>query len=144
MEWAGFGECRNGAPCLYFHLDPLILVTNKICFYIPRMSGVCEFVYLCYPWEMFTNACLGCEGNFYFLISELQEKVKLDAEREKLERLQELYSEQKTQLDNCPESMREQLQQQLKRVSSKQECASCFFVFFNEVPLTFASLLHIA
>ncbi|KAB0397817.1 hypothetical protein E2I00_009442, partial [Balaenoptera physalus] len=27
----------------------------------------------------------------------------------------ELYSEQKTQLDNCPESMREQLQQQLKR-----------------------------
>jgi len=47
----------------------------------------------------------------------LQEKLKLDAEREKLERLQELYSEQKTQLDNCPESMREQLQQQLKRVS---------------------------
>lgn len=103
------------------------------------MSGVCEFVYLYYPWEMFTNACLGCEGNFYFLISELQEKVKLDAEREKLERLQELYSEQKTQLDNCPESMREQLQQQLKRVSSKQECASCFFVFFSikfHLPLT--------
>ncbi|XP_008704822.2 pleckstrin homology-like domain family B member 2 isoform X7 [Ursus maritimus] len=44
-----------------------------------------------------------------------KEKVKLDAEREKLERLQEIYSEQKTQLDNCPESMREQLQQQLKR-----------------------------
>ncbi|XP_074668103.1 pleckstrin homology-like domain family B member 2 isoform X3 [Strix aluco] len=44
-----------------------------------------------------------------------KEKLKLDAEREKLERLQELYSEQKTQLDNCPESMREQLQQQLKR-----------------------------
>nr|XP_036873534.1 pleckstrin homology-like domain family B member 2 isoform X13 [Manis javanica] len=44
-----------------------------------------------------------------------KEKVKLDAEREKLERLQELYCEQKTQLDNCPESMREQLQEQLKR-----------------------------
>ncbi|NWR23738.1 PHLB2 protein, partial [Emberiza fucata] len=44
-----------------------------------------------------------------------KEKLKLDAEREKLERLQELYFEQKTQLDNCPESMREQLQQQLKR-----------------------------
>ncbi|XP_006864277.1 PREDICTED: pleckstrin homology-like domain family B member 2 [Chrysochloris asiatica] len=44
-----------------------------------------------------------------------KEKVKLDAEREKLEKLQELFSEQKTQLDNCPESMREQLQQQLKR-----------------------------
>ncbi|XP_077198291.1 pleckstrin homology-like domain family B member 2 isoform X8 [Paroedura picta] len=44
-----------------------------------------------------------------------KEKIKLDAEREKLEKLQELYSEQKTQLDNCPESMREQLQQQLNR-----------------------------
>lgn len=59
----------------------------------------------------------------------LQEKLKLDAEREKLERLQELYSEQKTQLDNCPESMREQLQQQLKRVSSKfQDCTNFFFL----------------
>lgn len=58
----------------------------------------------------------------------LQEKLKLDAEREKLERLQELYSEQKTQLDNCPESMREQLQQQLKRVSSKfQDCTNFLF-----------------
>lgn len=95
------------------------------------MSGVCEFVYLCYPWEMFTNACcLGYEGNFYFLISELQEKVKLDAERGKTREASGALPEQKTQLDNCPESMREQLQQQLKRVSSKQECASCFFVFF--------------
>lgn len=62
----------------------------------------------------------------------LQEKLKLDAEREKLERLQELYSEQKTQLDNCPESMREQLQQQLKRVSSKfQDCINFFVVDFR-------------
>nr|XP_015196755.1 PREDICTED: pleckstrin homology-like domain family B member 2 [Lepisosteus oculatus] len=45
----------------------------------------------------------------------LKDKAKLDAEREKIEKLQELYTEQKTQLDNCPESMREQLQQQLKR-----------------------------
>ncbi|MBN3321686.1 PHLB2 protein, partial [Atractosteus spatula] len=45
----------------------------------------------------------------------LKDKAKLDAEREKVEKLQELYTEQKTQLDNCPESMREQLQQQLKR-----------------------------
>lgn len=65
---------------------------------------------------------------FWFM---LQEKLKLDAEREKLERLQELYSEQKTQLDNCPESMREQLQQQLKRVSSKfQDCTNFFVDFF--------------
>ncbi|XP_058886702.1 pleckstrin homology-like domain family B member 2 isoform X4 [Acipenser ruthenus] len=50
-----------------------------------------------------------------------KEKTKLDAEREKLERLQELFCEQKTQLDNCPESMREQLQQQLKRDADQLE-----------------------
>ncbi|XP_069061037.1 pleckstrin homology-like domain family B member 2 isoform X1 [Pleurodeles waltl] len=44
-----------------------------------------------------------------------KEKLKLDAEREKLERIHKLYFEQRNQLDNCPESMREQLQQQLKR-----------------------------
>ncbi|XP_074854833.1 pleckstrin homology-like domain family B member 2 isoform X2 [Carettochelys insculpta] len=55
-----------------------------------------------------------------------KEKIKLDAEREKLERLQELYSEQKTQLDNCPESMREQLQQQLKRKSLRIALGNSF------------------
>ncbi|MGH0165158.1 UNVERIFIED_CONTAM: hypothetical protein FKN15_065266 [Acipenser sinensis] len=50
-----------------------------------------------------------------------KEKTKLDAEREKLERLQELFCEQKAQLDNCPESMREQLQQQLKRDADQLE-----------------------
>ncbi|XP_069493286.1 pleckstrin homology-like domain family B member 2 isoform X2 [Ambystoma mexicanum] len=44
-----------------------------------------------------------------------KDKLKLDAEREKLERIHKLYFEQRNQLDNCPESMREQLQQQLKR-----------------------------
>ncbi|XP_016055680.1 PREDICTED: pleckstrin homology-like domain family B member 2 isoform X1 [Miniopterus natalensis] len=56
-----------------------------------------------------------------------KEKVKLDAEREKLERLQELYSEQKTQLDTCPESMREQLQQQLKRDADRLDVESKHF-----------------
>nr|XP_033796984.1 pleckstrin homology-like domain family B member 2 isoform X2 [Geotrypetes seraphini]XP_033796985.1 pleckstrin homology-like domain family B member 2 isoform X2 [Geotrypetes seraphini] len=56
-----------------------------------------------------------------------KEKLKLDAEREKLERLQELYSEQKTQLDNCPESMREQLQQQLNRDAELLEVESKMF-----------------
>ncbi|XP_067322754.1 pleckstrin homology-like domain family B member 2 isoform X9 [Anolis sagrei] len=56
-----------------------------------------------------------------------KEKIKLDAEREKLERLQELYSEQKTQLDNCPESMREQLQQQLNRDADLLEIESKHF-----------------
>ncbi|XP_007906905.2 pleckstrin homology-like domain family B member 2 isoform X2 [Callorhinchus milii] len=44
-----------------------------------------------------------------------KEKTNLKAEKEKIERLQDLYSELKTQLHNCPESMREGLQEQLKR-----------------------------
>ncbi|XP_061484069.1 pleckstrin homology-like domain family B member 2 isoform X1 [Rhineura floridana] len=56
-----------------------------------------------------------------------KEKIKLDAEREKLEKLQELYSEQKTQLDSCPESMREQLQQQLNRDADLLEVESKHF-----------------
>jgi len=42
-------------------------------------------------------------------------------EREALERLQDGYNELKSQLHNCPESLREQLQEQLKRVSDCQE-----------------------
>uniref|UniRef100_A0A6I8P5T4 Pleckstrin homology like domain family B member 2 n=1 Tax=Ornithorhynchus anatinus TaxID=9258 RepID=A0A6I8P5T4_ORNAN len=56
-----------------------------------------------------------------------KEKVKLDAEREKLARLQELYCEQKTQLDNCPEALREQLQQQLRRDADLLEVESKHF-----------------
>ncbi|KAL4624883.1 pleckstrin homology-like domain family B member 2 [Arapaima gigas] len=44
-----------------------------------------------------------------------QEKAQLDAERAKVVRLAELLSEQKTQLDTCPEALREQLQLQLSR-----------------------------
>ncbi|XP_042570375.1 pleckstrin homology-like domain family B member 2 [Cyprinus carpio] len=44
-----------------------------------------------------------------------QEKAKLDAERVKLERLAHLLAEQKTQLDTCPEALKEQLQLQLCR-----------------------------
>lgn len=78
-----------------------------------------------------TNSYLGLKVIVFIFWFMLQEKLKLDAEREKLERLQELYSEQKTQLDNCPESMREQLQQQLKRVSSKFEDCTIFFYFVD-------------
>uniref|UniRef100_A0A673WFM1 Pleckstrin homology-like domain family B member 2 n=1 Tax=Salmo trutta TaxID=8032 RepID=A0A673WFM1_SALTR len=49
------------------------------------------------------------------LTEKSQEKALLDAERLKLERLAELVSEQRTQLDNCPEALKEQLQQQLSR-----------------------------
>ncbi|XP_055037296.2 pleckstrin homology-like domain family B member 2 isoform X7 [Misgurnus anguillicaudatus] len=44
-----------------------------------------------------------------------QDKVKLDAERVKLEHLVNLLAEQKTQLDSCPEALKEQLQLQLSR-----------------------------
>uniref|UniRef100_A0A9J7X5I3 Pleckstrin homology-like domain, family B, member 2b n=1 Tax=Cyprinus carpio carpio TaxID=630221 RepID=A0A9J7X5I3_CYPCA len=44
-----------------------------------------------------------------------QDKAKLDVERVKLERLAHLLAEQKTQLDTCPEALKEQLQLQLCR-----------------------------
>ncbi|XP_041750169.1 pleckstrin homology-like domain family B member 2 isoform X1 [Coregonus clupeaformis] len=44
-----------------------------------------------------------------------QEKALLDAERVKVERLAELVSEQRTQLDNCPEALQEQLKEHLSR-----------------------------
>ncbi|XP_039533521.1 pleckstrin homology-like domain family B member 2 isoform X3 [Pimephales promelas] len=44
-----------------------------------------------------------------------QDKAWLEAERVKVERLAELISEQKTQLDTCPEALKEQLQIQLSR-----------------------------
>ncbi|XP_065114418.1 pleckstrin homology-like domain family B member 2 isoform X7 [Paramisgurnus dabryanus] len=44
-----------------------------------------------------------------------QDKVKLDAERVKLDHLVNLLAEQKTQLDSCPEALKEQLQLQLSR-----------------------------
>ncbi|XP_029104647.1 pleckstrin homology-like domain family B member 2 isoform X4 [Scleropages formosus] len=49
------------------------------------------------------------------LMDKFQEKAQLDAERAKVARLAELLSEQKTQMDTCPEALREQLQLQLSR-----------------------------
>ncbi|XP_056593152.1 pleckstrin homology-like domain family B member 2 isoform X2 [Triplophysa dalaica] len=43
------------------------------------------------------------------------EKAMLEAERVKIERLAELISEQKTQLDTCPEALKEHLHNQLSR-----------------------------
>ncbi|XP_034153904.2 pleckstrin homology-like domain family B member 2 isoform X8 [Pangasianodon hypophthalmus] len=45
----------------------------------------------------------------------LQDKAQLDAERVKLERLAEVLSEQRAQLDTCPEALKEQLILQLSR-----------------------------
>ncbi|XP_072249211.1 pleckstrin homology-like domain family B member 1 isoform X2 [Leuresthes tenuis] len=44
-----------------------------------------------------------------------KERANVEAERRALQRLQEGYAELKNQLHNCPESLREQLQEQLKR-----------------------------
>lgn len=54
----------------------------------------------------------------FILCTYVQDKAKLDAERVNLERLAHLLAEQKTQLDTCPEALKEQLQLQLCRVST--------------------------
>ncbi|XP_035240054.1 pleckstrin homology-like domain family B member 1 isoform X7 [Anguilla anguilla] len=51
-----------------------------------------------------------------------KERANVDVEREVLARLQEGYSELKSQLHNCPESLREHLQEQLKREAEALEC----------------------
>ncbi|XP_073719373.1 pleckstrin homology-like domain family B member 1 isoform X10 [Misgurnus anguillicaudatus] len=53
-----------------------------------------------------------------------KEKANVDAEREALERLQDGYNELTSQLHNCPESLREQLQDQLKREAETLEVAT--------------------
>lgn len=45
----------------------------------------------------------------------------MEAERRALQSLQEGYAELKNQLHNCPESLREQLQEQLKRVGRRHQ-----------------------
>ncbi|XP_044853092.1 pleckstrin homology-like domain family B member 1 isoform X17 [Mauremys mutica] len=55
------------------------------------------------------------------------ERAKVDAERKELEKLQALYNESKSQLDNCPESMREQLQDQMRREAEALETETKLF-----------------
>uniref|UniRef100_A0A665VNW9 Pleckstrin homology-like domain family B member 1 n=1 Tax=Echeneis naucrates TaxID=173247 RepID=A0A665VNW9_ECHNA len=47
-----------------------------------------------------------------------KERANVESERRALQSLQEGYAELKNQLHNCPESLREQLQEQLKRVEA--------------------------
>ncbi|XP_043356826.1 pleckstrin homology-like domain family B member 1 isoform X13 [Dermochelys coriacea] len=56
-----------------------------------------------------------------------KERAKVDAERKELEKLQALYNESKSQLDNCPESMREQLQDQMRREAEALETETKLF-----------------
>ncbi|XP_078283056.1 pleckstrin homology-like domain family B member 1 isoform X5 [Rhinoraja longicauda] len=56
-----------------------------------------------------------------------QERVKLDAEKTEVERLQSRCDELKRQLDNCPEAMRQQLQEHLKREAEALESEAKLF-----------------
>ncbi|XP_074833284.1 pleckstrin homology-like domain family B member 1 isoform X11 [Carettochelys insculpta] len=56
-----------------------------------------------------------------------KERAKVDAERKELEKLQTLYNESKSQLDNCPESMWEQLQDQMRREAEALEAETKLF-----------------
>ncbi|TSQ46616.1 Pleckstrin homology-like domain family B member 1 [Bagarius yarrelli] len=51
----------------------------------------------------------------------IRERANVDSQREALERLQDGYNDLKSQLHNCPESLREQLQEQLKRAAETLE-----------------------
>ncbi|XP_069470512.1 pleckstrin homology-like domain family B member 1 isoform X3 [Ambystoma mexicanum] len=56
-----------------------------------------------------------------------KERAKVDLERKALESLQARCSDLKRQVDNCPESMREQLQDQLRRESESLETQTKLF-----------------
>uniref|UniRef100_A0A8C2TLH1 Pleckstrin homology like domain family B member 1 n=1 Tax=Coturnix japonica TaxID=93934 RepID=A0A8C2TLH1_COTJA len=56
-----------------------------------------------------------------------KERAKVDAERKELEKLRALYNESKSQLDNCPESMREQLREQMRRDAEALEMETKLF-----------------
>ncbi|XP_055675190.1 pleckstrin homology-like domain family B member 1 isoform X2 [Falco peregrinus] len=56
-----------------------------------------------------------------------KERAKVDAERKELEQLRVLYHESKSHLDKCPESMREQLQEQMRREAEALEMEAKLF-----------------
>ncbi|XP_064360181.1 pleckstrin homology-like domain family B member 1 isoform X1 [Dromaius novaehollandiae] len=56
-----------------------------------------------------------------------KERAKLDAERKELAKLRALYAESKSQLANCPESMREQVQDQMRREAEALETEAKLF-----------------
>ncbi|XP_024607487.1 pleckstrin homology-like domain family B member 1 isoform X1 [Neophocaena asiaeorientalis asiaeorientalis] len=61
------------------------------------------------------------------LFLDLTERAELAAGRRHLEARQALYAELQTQLDNCPESVREQLQEQLRREAEALETETKLF-----------------
>ncbi|KAG8141700.1 hypothetical protein E2320_007268 [Naja naja] len=55
------------------------------------------------------------------------ERARVDAERKALETLRAFYSELKSQLENCPESMREQVKDQMQREAEALETETKLF-----------------
>ncbi|KAM8989388.1 pleckstrin homology-like domain family B member 1 isoform 3-T3 [Ara ararauna] len=56
-----------------------------------------------------------------------KERAKVDAERKELEQLRVLYHESKSHLNKCPESMREQLREQMRREAEVLETEAKLF-----------------
>uniref|UniRef100_A0A8C6XVZ1 PH domain-containing protein n=1 Tax=Naja naja TaxID=35670 RepID=A0A8C6XVZ1_NAJNA len=56
-----------------------------------------------------------------------KERARVDAERKALETLRAFYSELKSQLENCPESMREQVKDQMQREAEALETETKLF-----------------
>ncbi|XP_074018405.1 pleckstrin homology-like domain family B member 1 [Numenius arquata] len=56
-----------------------------------------------------------------------KEKAKVDAERKELEQLRALYHESRSHLDKCPESLREQLREQMRREAEVLETEAKLF-----------------
>ncbi|XP_026564806.1 pleckstrin homology-like domain family B member 1 isoform X2 [Pseudonaja textilis] len=56
-----------------------------------------------------------------------KERARVDAERKALETLRAFYSELKSQLENCPESMREQVKDQMRREAEALETETKLF-----------------
>ncbi|XP_075377057.1 pleckstrin homology-like domain family B member 1 isoform X8 [Mycteria americana] len=56
-----------------------------------------------------------------------KERAKVDAERKELEQLRALYHESKSHLDKCPESMQEQLREQMRREAEALETEAKLF-----------------
>lgn len=96
-------EVPSSCPVTLLEFEPLANLLPP-CFAWPALEK-CVF-------SLFLSLSSVC-----VVFSRIQERAKVDAERKELERLRALYSELKRQLDNCPESMREQLQDQMQRVS---------------------------
>ncbi|XP_058050077.1 pleckstrin homology-like domain family B member 1 isoform X3 [Ahaetulla prasina] len=60
-------------------------------------------------------------------LQQIQERERVDAERKALEKLRVFYSELESQLENCPESMREQVKDQMQREAEALEMETKLF-----------------